>query len=195
MYRTQWRRNLNALLGLCVKHVPCPHACSRHVDSHGLPAGGQCVAGRCQCFKGWGTEDCSERTCPFNCAGHGQCKAGICECAANWFGAYCTRQMPMQCIKSCYFSCMKTAGPDAESGGQSAEKSACETDCVQRKCKVAGNERRTNWLAQNGGYDPTRHDINYQIAEHEQKPIHINSLACSGNQRTSQARANLLSHP
>lgn len=128
--RRRWRSELNAVLGLCVKDIPCPHNCSRHVDKEThLPAGGVCQAGKCVCFPGWGSEDCGERTCFKDCNQHGQCLHGICECDKNWEGPYCSISMDFKCRESCVERCQDITTVDAEAGGMTPEKEACIQQC------------------------------------------------------------------
>ena len=89
--RRKWRSELNGIIGMCVKDIPCPHNCTSHVDTQTkLSSGGYCVEGKCKCYPGWGGEDCGERTCFKDCNLHGACHHGICECDKHWEGPYCT---------------------------------------------------------------------------------------------------------
>ncbi|KAK6118913.1 hypothetical protein DH2020_047366 [Rehmannia glutinosa] len=60
----------------------CPTSC--HYNGH-------CIDGRCHCFLGFEGHDCSQRSCPNNCAGHGEClKDGVCDCEHGYTGIDCS---------------------------------------------------------------------------------------------------------
>ena len=128
--RRRWRSELNSVLGVCVRDIPCPHNCSRHIDKQThLPAGGVCQSGKCVCFPGWGSEDCGERKCFKDCNNHGQCLNGLCQCDKNWEGPYCSITMDFKCHESCAKRCESVVTVDSEAGGMTPEKEACMQQC------------------------------------------------------------------
>ena len=45
--RRIWRSELNGVIGMCVKDIPCPHNCTSHVDPlTTLSSGGYCIEGK-----------------------------------------------------------------------------------------------------------------------------------------------------
>jgi hypothetical protein len=45
--RRIWRSELNGVIGMCVKDIPCPHNCTSHVDPlTKLSSGGYCIEGK-----------------------------------------------------------------------------------------------------------------------------------------------------
>lgn len=45
--RRKWRSELNGIIGMCVKDIPCPHNCTGHIDPlTKLSSGGYCVEGK-----------------------------------------------------------------------------------------------------------------------------------------------------
>jgi len=133
--RRKWRSELNGIIGMCVKDVPCPHNCTSHVDGlTSLPSGGYCVEGMCKCYPGWGGEDCGERECFKDCNLHGACRHGICECDKNWEGPYCTIFMDFECRESCSAKCDDLVTIDSEAGGVTPEKESCKQKCFRETC-------------------------------------------------------------
>ncbi|XLS61903.1 hypothetical protein HN51_016131, partial [Arachis hypogaea] len=54
----------------------CPNACNFN---------GDCVEGRCNCFLGFQSHNCSKHSFPSNCNGNGICISnGVCECKAGY---------------------------------------------------------------------------------------------------------------
>ncbi|XP_061589915.1 tenascin-like isoform X5 [Cololabis saira] len=58
---------------------------------------GRCVDGKCECFKGFGGDDCALEVCPVDCA-HGHCVGGVCICLDGFFGDDCSQS---QCLNNC----------------------------------------------------------------------------------------------
>jgi len=133
--RRKWRSELNGIIGMCVRDIPCPHNCTSHVDPlTNLLSGGHCSEGKCACYPGWTGEDCGERSCFKDCNLHGACRHGICECDKNWEGPYCTIYMDFQCRKACSSRCDDRATIDSEAGGLTPEKEACKQKCFHEEC-------------------------------------------------------------
>ena len=84
----------------CSTVLSCPSRCNGR---------GDCVAGRCECDRGWKGSACEAPQCLHDCSGHGEClpgtnqgrhALGLCLCAGGWAGVACDVWRP-HCPNDC----------------------------------------------------------------------------------------------
>lgn len=143
----------------------CPNACSGH---------GACRQdGRCVCFAGFTSYDCSDRACPSSeswgedqstmhsqseCSGRGVCErsTGICSCFTGYEGSACER---VECPNACsgHGKCRKLAElPAVQAAGYASwevnRMQVCQcdggytgADCSERVCPTGDDPETTCW--------------------------------------------------
>jgi len=106
--------------------APCDFGC----------VNGDCISGRCMCYKGWIGAACDVETCHNNCSGNGICWevwTGMfqCACQEGYAGNSC--EIPAH---SCPDSCSSHGKCDATNGLCTCDRGFKPPNCALRECEL-----------------------------------------------------------